>query len=406
MERSQFGDAIPGQLVRIAHGDLGAAFLPDALPPTWSFPDELVPLLMEANVALARLDGVGLALPNAELLLRPLQTREAIDSSTIEGTVVTPGQLLFYELDPSEPKDQFDPAAALQEVANCRTALRLGQEGLADRPFTHQLIREMHEALMHGVRGQDKSPGEYRAIQVQIGASGRFVPPPPEELPPLLDNLLGVLRGDSDVQPSDRFAADPLVQSLIAHYQFEALHPFADGNGRIGRVLLSLMIAQRCGLARPWLYLSPFFEDHREEYVRLLFEVSTQGRWREWIEFGLLATRAQARDGIARCEIFRACRDAFYDRIGSADKPGPRSLAIVELLLERPVIYRSTVVDRLGVSYGTAKTDLERLAGLGIIDEMPGTYPVGYVSNPLMIASYSDTPEDATALLAGRLVTS
>jgi len=226
----QFTDKQPGQLIPIQGiGGATHAFLPDFLPPHWEWPLELWPLLLEAHKELARLDGIGKHLPDPNLLLRPLQNREAQRSSRLEGTFANPQQLMLFELDPHTPVSVNDPANAYREVTNYAVALRSGLGMMRDGvPFSQWLMRELHRTLLQDVRGSDSNPGAFRQCRVQIGHPPRFVPPPPFYLSEKLDNFERVARRAERMY-------DPLVDAFVMHYQFEAIHPFEDGNGRVGR---------------------------------------------------------------------------------------------------------------------------------------------------------------------------
>lgn len=362
-------------------------FIPDEMPPTWEFPTRLWPLLSEATTALGRLDGIGQTLPNPQLLLRPLQSREAITSSKIEGTYVTPSQLLLYELDPIEPAHAEDEAASWREVHNYSVALRLGCDMLYNVPIGTRLIQAMHKTLMAGVRGQDKSPGRYREIQVQIGATARYVPPPQHEISRLMSNLERFVHSVPDKY-------DPLVTCYLAHYQFEAIHPFVDGNGRVGRALLALMVYHKLQHSMPWLYMSAFFERHKDEYTDNLMRISTHGDWGRWIEFCLHGTVVQSRDAIARCHRFNQVRKTFHEKCVN---PTPRSHDIIEGLFESPVVTIPDLKRRFDVHYQTAQKDVERLVELGILQDIPGKYPRSLYSPELMRIAYSNTIEEIDA---------
>src|SRR5262245_8416832 len=300
MDRSKFNADSPGQLVQIekpprwsidrgqsetgGSGEKDWAFIPSEFPPPWEFDVRLWPLVNDANKALAELNGIGQSLPDPELLLTPLRRREAITSSRIEGTYVAPEQLLLYELDPREPPAGNEEMADWLEVYNYGRALQHGCSMLSELPVCNRVIKEMHAVLMHGVRGRDKSPGEFRKINVQIGERvARFIPAPGLEVQRLTSNLEHYLNDDDS-----RF--DPLVRAYLVHYQFEAIHPFLDGNGRVGRALLALMIYRWLGHSIPWLYMSAYFDYYNEEYVRRLFNVSANGEWSEWIAYCLQGT--------------------------------------------------------------------------------------------------------------------
>lgn len=381
MDKSLFTEESPGEVVRLGKPFSDWAFIPEELPPAWEFDTDLWSLLADAREALGTLNGIGQTLPDPELLLRPLQGRESISSSSIEGTFVTPEQLLLFEMDPKEPVSANEQRADWMEVFNYSQALRIGCDMITTQPFSHHVIRSVHAALLSGVRGRDKSPGEYRKGQVQIGSNARFVPPPPAEIPRLMDNLIEYTNDSGD-------GHDPLVKSFIAHYQFEAIHPFSDGNGRIGRALISMMIYKWQGHAHPWLYLSAFFEKYKDEYIGNLFKISTRGRWKTWIEFCLRGTVSQANDAIERCNRFRALRDEYHDRVQSHT---PRTHMLIEGLFKEPIVTITRTAEKLGVTYHTAKRDIEKLVACGILSELKTTRPKAFYAKELFTIAYQPT---------------
>ncbi len=212
---------------------------------------------------------------------------------------------------------------------------------------------------MDGVRGAHLRPGEFRTLQNQIGSPARFVPPPPQYLNETLDKFEKYMHADSDL--------DPLVRAFLAHYQFETIHPFADGNGRVGRLLLSLMIAEWCHLSSQWLYMSAFFEKRKRDYMDYLLRVSTQGDWESWIEFCLQGVVSQARDAEARCDKLLKLHQDFHTRV----KDGSfRLSALVDDLFKSPVITVTGVRKKFQVTYPTAKSDLQKLVSMGIIRDL------------------------------------
>ncbi|SFI88971.1 Fic family protein [Planctomicrobium piriforme] len=339
-------------------------------------------MIAEAREALGTLNGIGQTLPDPQLLLRPLQAREAIASSSIEGTFVTPQELLAYELEPSEPNSKSEKRADWQEVNNYQRALESGCEMLSQVGFSNHLIRSMHSILMQGVRGVDKSPGEFRRGQVQIGSSGRFIPPPPEHVVALMDQLIQFTKQTDD-------ELDPLIKSFLIHYQFETIHPFSDGNGRVGRALLALMVYHWHRHAHPWLYLSAFFERYKDEYIDNLFKVSTTGNWTEWLTFCLHGTIAQAKDSILRCNLFRSLKERFHSRV---TKPSKRTHKLIESLFKKPILTIPSVAAQFNVSYPTAKREIELLVQLGILQEIKFSYPQLYTTPEIMRIAYSDHP--------------
>ncbi len=383
MDKNRFTDRRLGELVEIGSRPASVAFVPAALPTAWDMPSKLWPLLMQAREALARLDGAGRHLTNPRLLFVPLQQREALRSSSMEGTYATPEELLLYQIDPREPVSKDDEVNAWREVFNYGKALQLGMN-LLDQglPISLRLVRELHAALLGGVRGQEKHPGEFRDYQVQIGAGARFVPPPATRLMECLDAFEKWHHADSDI--------DPLIRAFMAHYQFETIHPFRDGNGRIGRLLLSLTIYAWMGLVGPWLYLSPFFERHKEDYIDHLFNVSADGRWLPWVEFCLQGVVAQSNDTLDRIDRIVALRDDFSCRV-SESGGSARLTRIVEALFTSPLTTIPQAAALTEVSYPTAKSDIERLVGLGILIEGPAARVPRYFYSPeLFKIAYED----------------
>jgi len=368
MDIRKFKEITPGRIVPIEGGE--HAYVPNPLPPKWKFPERLWPLLVEARGNLMLLEGLGRHLHDPSLLFQPLQGREAIQSSALEGTYATPRELLLFELEPKQPTQQDDPAYAWREVFNYQLALRFGTT--TDLPLSLRLIRKLHGILMDCVRGEEHTPGEFRQLQVAIGVSRRFVPPPPQHLKDLLDAFEKHLHTANDY--------DPLVDCFLAHYQFEAIHPFRDGNGRVGRLLLAIMIQHRCKLTHPWLYLSNFFAKNREEYVHRLFQVSTNNSWGEWIEFCLRGTIEQAGSTIECCDQLRSLKVDYMQRIANIGGH-VRLNRIVEDLFRLPIVRIVDLPTRLSITYPTAKSDVDRLVEAKILSELPDT-PVKAFSAP------------------------
>ncbi len=380
MKLEAFTDDIPGKLVDVQIPN-EKGFLPDLLPVDWEFPEELWPLLSDAKETLGRLDGIGRTLDNPELLLHPLQRREAIRSSSLEGTYSTPQELLLFELD-SESAQKGKKAASNNalEVSNYKRSLREGYNFLVKGgELTLAMIRQLHKWLTDGVRGQHKNPGEFRTTQVHIGSDKRYIPPPPQYLTDLLENLEGHLK-----EPDSRF--DPLVYCYIIHYQFERIHPFIDGNGRIGRVLLSLMIYKYKNLKMPWLYMSPYFEEYKDEYIRNLFNVSAKGDWTEWIRFCLRGTIEQCQDAIYRCELLGKLKNKY---LTEATEGSGRIANIIKELFTIPLISITKVRDMMEVTYPTAKGDVEYLESLGILKEVENTRPKMYIAPEILHIAFN-----------------
>jgi len=374
-----------GKLVPISNGppDVNFAFLPDPLPPKWSWPDRLWKLLVEARSCLASLDGTGKHLPNPEILLLPLQGREAQLSSQLEGTITDPHQQALFEADPRYPVSDADPNNAFREVFNYRRALRLRLDGVNDLPLSLRLIRELHSVLMDGVRGSNKQPGEFRTIQNQIGRPARFVPPPPQNLNEILGAFEKYLHSDGDF--------DPLVKAFLVHYQFETIHPFCDGNGRVGRLLLSFTIAEWCKLSSQWLYMSAFFEKNKRDYMDLLLGVSTHAAWDLWVQFCLEGVISQAKDAEKRCDNLLKVHRDFHERL----KGGSVRLArLVDSLFESPVISVKSYAKNFNVSYPTARSDFKRLHSLGIVEPLEKMSFITYYCPAIYRITFEDISGD------------
>ncbi len=362
MDKSLFTEKSPGKLIKVhIENEEDWAFIPDPLPNSWNVPNELWPLLAQAREELARLDGIGRHMPNYNLLLKPLQQREALKSSSLEGTYATPEQLLLFEINPKEPKSQFDEANEWKEVSNYNEALRFGQEALKNIPVSLRLLRALHETLLTGVRGHHRDPGNFRRTQVHVGSDRRFIPPPSGEAIECLYQLEKYIHQDNRI--------DPLIFCFIVHYQFETIHPFLDGNGRVGRLLLSLMIYQWCKLNAPWLYLSPFFDRYKNEYINNLFEISTKGNWNNWIAFCLRATVSQAKDAIKRFDRLVALKEKYL-KIISDHGGNIRVYKLVEDLFNAPAITIPQVTKMFEITFPTAKNDIELLVEVQIL--IPG----------------------------------
>lgn len=382
MNPDQFSADCPGQVVSVTGlPGITHAFVPEPLPARWTWPVHRWPLLLEARTALAALDGTGRHLPNPELVLRPLQNREAQRSSSLEGTVTDPRRQALFQLDPKLPDSSGDPDNALREVFNYGQALRFARDDRERLPLSLRLIRTLHRVLLDGVRGSDRKPGEFRTTHNQIGRPARFVPPPPQYLPDLLDNLERYLHAERQL--------DPLVDAFVVHYQFEAIHPFMDGNGRVGRLLLSILIAEWCGLANQWLYMSAFYDRNKDEYIDRLFRVSSCGDWEGWIEFCLRGVVEQARDTEQRCDRLLALNRDFHERLRHG-RGSVRLSAIVDGLFVSPVAIVTRVAQAHNVTYPTARSDLAKLERLGILRRVEGVERISYYCPEILDITYAD----------------
>jgi len=384
MDESRFTSRKSGQLVPIKIQQVSeSAFIPDPLPPKWEFPNSLWPKLANAKEALGRLDGIGRTLANPHLLLSPLRRLEAITSSRLEGTYATAQQLFLFELDPKEPKSKTDQVNAWKEVSNYNYALSHGDRLLKNMPFCLRLAKELHSTLLSGVRGRRSNPGEFRQHQVAIGSDRRLIPPPITHLADCLDRFERYMNSDDT-----RF--DPLVKAFLVHYQFEAIHPFGDGNGRIGRVLLSLMIAKWCKHEMPLLYMSAFFERYKDEYIDNLFRISTEGAWEKWIDFCLTGTIRQAKDAISRCDRLNSLKETMPKRLQAGS---PRTHQIIQDLFDSPYLRVRDICKRFNIVYQTARSDLDKLVEAGILRELEDLRPRTYYSPEILSIAYDSNEE-------------
>ena len=341
------------------------AYLPKPLAPELAYSPLLIRLLDEARGALGELAGLGRTLTNPWILVHPAIRREAVLSSRIEGTHSTLGDLYRYEAEPQDAAQYAD----VREVHNYVVALEYGLARLATLPISLRLMRELHERLMRGVRGDHALPGEFRTTQNWIGPPGAtlaeatYVPPPVAQMNEALDALERHVHADSDMPP--------LIRLALIHVQFEMIHPFVDGNGRVGRLLIVLLLVHWGLLPQPLLYLSAFFERHRNDYYRGLLDVSEKGRWEEWVEFFLRGVREQARDALESARAIIDLREKY--RILMAGGRASRiKLDVVEDLFVNPWVSAPMVRDRMKVTFRTAQKAIDELVKLGVLHEMTG----------------------------------
>lgn len=345
----------PGRAVRAPQGYV--AYMPDPLPPKVRWTPSLVRSLSDADLLLGKLAGEGRRLPNPHVLMRPFIRREAVLSSQIEGTQATLGELLAVEAGAEVERSPDD----LREVANYVVALNHGMKTLPRLPISSRLIRQIHGKLMRNVRGDSATPGEFRRTQNWIGPPGctlqnaTFVPPPPQEMKRCIGDLEKFLHDRS---------LPPLIQIGLAHYQFEAIHPFLDGNGRVGRLLITLFLIEREILPQPLLYLSAFFESTRSDYYGLLRAVSERGVWNEWLEYFLNGVARQSEDALGRAQRMDALLRKWKKKV--AGLPSKTPSLLVDLLGENPFCTPRGVAKRLGIAFTTAQRAIDRLVKEGI----------------------------------------
>lgn len=333
-------------------------FIPAPLPPELRWNQHLVRALSDADRLIGRLAGEGGSLPNPHVLMRPFVRREAVLSSRIEGTQATLGELLAAEAGAAVDRSPED----LREVGNYVLALEHGIERLKELPLCSRLIREVHEKLMRGVRGDRAQPGSFRRIQNWIGrpgstpATATFVPPPPDSVEPCIAQWETFMQEQS---------LPPLVQIALAHYQFEAIHPFLDGNGRVGRLLITLFLVERRILPAPLLYLSAFFEATRRDYYGGLRAVSERAAWDEWLEYFLNGVARMSEDALGRAARINALLARW--RVAAAGGGTNTPLRLLDLLAANPFVTATHASEKLDVAFTTAQRAIAKLEGLKIV---------------------------------------
>lgn len=360
---------LQGRFVTISTvGEKAQAFIPSPLPPAppidWS--PELRKKFDKALLALGRLDGVSVLLPETSLFIYTYVRKEAVLSSQIEGTQSSLSDLLLFELEqqPGVPMDD------VQEVSNYVAALNHGLARLESGfPLSLRLIKEMHDKLLSKGRGSDKAPGEFRRSQNWIGGTrpgnAVFVPPPPESVQECMGALELFLHDQPEHTPA-------LLKAALAHVQFETIHPFLDGNGRLGRLLITLLLCEQKVLKAPMLYLSLYFKTHRSRYYELLNEIRNTGDWEAWLEFfaeAVIETATQAVDTVQR---LLALAEEDRKRIQTLGRISSSVQVVHHAMMERPIASPVWLKKKTGLSLTTVGTSLDRLEGLGIVKELTG----------------------------------
>ncbi|TLM78036.1 MAG: Fic family protein [Actinobacteria bacterium] len=373
MDTSRFRAPEAGRIVRAEGGY--RAFVPSPLPPRIDWDADLVLALSRADAALSELSGAGAQLPNPHLLISPSLRQEAVLSSRIEGTRSSLSDVLIDEL--REPNLE-SATGDVREVRNYVRAMERGLERLSSLPLSLRLVRELHATLMQGARGAHATPGEFRRSQNWIGRPGStietaaYVPPPPDEMIEALGAWERFLH-ERDVMPD-------LVQCALMHEQFEAIHPFLDGNGRVGRLLITLFLVERGRLAQPLLYLSAFFERNRGEYYDALQAVRTDGDWKGWLLYFLRGVEEVARRSVRQAYDLMEVRERLRAVSGSA-----KATALVDELFLSPYLDVATAARLLKVSDPTARKAVERLVAAGALIEVTGrTWGRIYECRPIM----------------------
>lgn len=363
-----FSEASPrgGMLVIQQKGPDGySSFVPNPLPPVppLKIDDEMSRLMERANRALGRLDGCTYTLPNPDLFLYMYVRKEAVLSSQIEGTQASLDDLLEFEGEIAGKSSQDD----INEVSNYVAAMNYGLERLRDLPLSLRLIKEIHARLMAGIRGGHKNPGEFRTTQNWIGGTmpgnAAFVPPPPHEVLSCLGDLEKFLHDEM---------VPPLLKAGLAHAQFETIHPFLDGNGRMGRLLIAFILCHDQVLEKPLLYLSLFFKKHRQEYYERLNAVRRDGDWEGWIKYYLQGVYEISKQATDAAKAIMDLMAADRQKLASLGKAAPTSIALLDLLYRSPYVTIPYVTRTLGISFPAAGKAVRNLISLGILKEVSG----------------------------------
>lgn len=367
MELNEYVSSIFGEPRQIGRSHPYVAYAPRPIPRTLEISASNTIALGEAEAALGRLAGVGRLLPDPDLLVVPYLRREALSSARIEGTQAT----LLEVLDAEVSEEILNPD--LEEVANYILAMRKGLERLQTLPLSNRLLREIHAVLLSGVRGRERSPGEFRTTQNWIGTPGdsiqsaKFVPPPPDQLSDLLTDFERFLHEEPQLPL--------LVHVALAHYQFETIHPFLDGNGRLGRLLIVFFLVWRERLPAPLLYISPYLESRRDLYYETLQIVRETGNFDPWLDMLLTAIATQASDALNRAERLVDLRENYRSRV-SARTRGAANKAL-DIVFVQPVITSRAVERQLNVTKPSALAALRILEDAGLLAAFDTTGPHG-----------------------------
>ena len=372
----------------IQQDDGHAAFIPAGLPPEppVAVDGEMLALLSAADQGLGRLDGVIQTVPNPDLFVAMYVRREAVLSSQIEGTESTLQDLLVVELEPTTPGLPED----VDEVVNYVRAMNYGLDRLSTLPLSKRLIREIHGELLKSGRGAHRLPGEFRRVQNWIGPEGApierasFIPPPVPDMHAALDDF-------------ERFLHDEelpvLIHAGLAHAQFETIHPFMEGNGRVGRLLITFMLVHRGALHRPLLYLSHYLKQYRAEYYDRLTAVRRRGDWEGWLRFFLRGVGETATEATNTARAILQLRDGHREIV--QERSGLNGLRLLDLLYDRPLINVNLATQVLEVSFATANNLVGQFEAAGLIREITGGRRRRVFSYDAYLDLLSDTPPPA-----------
>jgi len=373
MDTERFRNSTAGRLIKVGQGEVSYwAFMPNPLPPALLFDAGLVRTLSDADRALGELAGLGRAIPNPNLLIGPFIHREAVSSSRIEGTRADLTDLYAYEArQPAFPGLRMSESETdAHEVLNYVRSMEYGLNRLSTLPISLRLVGELHQRLMAGVRGEYATPGEFRRSQNWIGSPGctlngaDFIPPPVNEMQEALGMLETYLHRVNE--------SPPLIRLAFIHYQFEAIHPFLDGNGRIGRLLLSLLMVNWDLLPLPLLHLSTYFEKNRSDYYDLLMAVSERGAWHEWVTFFLRGVEERARDAVIRAKRLQDLHLQWRRQLQAAPRTSALLLKILDELFKTPIVTAPWIQKVLSVTHRSANQSINRLVAENILRPIPG----------------------------------
>ena len=338
------------------------SFMPAILPPNppIELDKDIVDLLVKANKQLALLEGISSRIPNIHLFISMYVRKEALMSSQIEGTQAT----LEDVLDPCLEENTNRPVG---DVVNYIKATDFAINRLKELPLCNRLIKETHEVLLSGVRGQNKSPGEFRHSQNWIGAAGcnlqnaRYIPPSVEDMIQAMSDLEKYINGDDEL--------DVLIRAGLIHYQFETIHPFLDGNGRIGRLLITLFLMEKKVLSTPALYISYFLKKNRIEYYDRMNEVRLKGNYEQWIKFFLEAVYESAKDAIETIDKLTSLHDNYCLKIKSLGRRAKNAMRVFEYLESKPIIEIQKTAKELDIAFNTMSSIVKDLTSIGVLEQ-------------------------------------
>lgn len=338
------------------------SFVPSPLPPTppIEISEDILEQLIKANSQLAILESVATRIPDVDLFVSMYVRKEALMSSQIEGTQATLEDVL-------DPLIEDNTNRSVADVVNYIKATEYAIRRLHELPLCNRMLKETHAILMEGVRGQEKNPGEFRCSQNWIGGKGstlrnaKYIPPSPDDMTEAMSDLEKYINAD------DRL--DGLIRAALIHYQFETIHPFLDGNGRIGRLLITLFLMEKKILTTPALYISYFLKKNRVEYYDRMTEVRSKGNYEQWVKFFLQALAESAKDAIAAIDELTALHDKNVDLVAGMGRASKNAMLVFRYLEANPIIEIGKTAEALGITFGTASNVVERLSSAGILEQ-------------------------------------